>query len=201
MDIDFLDPNVTAIPGVRPASITNGVSATNSTGNDADAIRADIRAAFLPFINANINPSGAVWIMSTSRALALSLMYNALGQREFPEMMMTGGRLNGIPVLATEYATADSNGDDIVLMNAPDIWMADDGEVTIDASREASLQMQDNPTIDSAGGGVPVAASLVSLWQTNSVGIRAERYINYAKRRTQAVQIIGNANWGDPGSS
>jgi len=201
LDIDFLDANVTAIPGVRPASITNGVSATNSTGNDADAVRADVRAAFLPFINANINPAGAVWIMSTSRALALSLMYNTLGQRDFPDMMMTGGRFVGIPVLATEYATADSNGDDVVLINAPDIWMADDGEVTIDVSREASLQMQDNPTIDAANGGAPVAASLVSLWQTNSVGIRAERYINYAKRRTQAVQIIGNVNWGDPGSS
>jgi HK97 family phage major capsid protein len=201
MDIDFLDPNVTAIPGVRPASVTNGVSVTNSTGNDADAVRADVRTAFLPFINANINPAGAVWVMSTSRALALSLMYNTLGQRDFPEMTMTGGRFVGIPVLATEYATADSNGDDVVLINAPDIWMADDGEVTIDASREASLQMQDNPTIDAANGGAPVAAQLVSMFQTNSVAIRAERYVNWAKRRTQAVQIIGNVNWGEPGSS
>ena len=201
MDIDFLDPNVSAIPGVRPASITNGVSATNSTGNDADAVRADVRAAFLPFINANINPAGAVWVMSTSRALAVSLMYNTLGQRDFPDMTMTGGSFVGIPVIPTEYATADSNGDDVVLINAPDIWMADDGEVTVDASREASLQMQDNPTIDAANGGAPVAASLVSMFQTNSVAIRAERYVNWAKRRTQAVQIIGNVNWGEPGSS
>ena len=49
--------------------------------NDATATR---QAA----INANINPAGAVWVMSTSRALALSLMYNTLGQRDFPEMEM-----------------------------------------------------------------------------------------------------------------
>jgi hypothetical protein len=61
--------------------------------------------------------------------------------------------------------------------------------------------MQDNPTIDAANGGAPVAASLVSMFQTNSVAIRAERYVNWAKRRTQAVQIIGNVNWGEPGSS
>jgi HK97 family phage major capsid protein/HK97 family phage prohead protease len=201
MDIDFLDANVAAMPGVRPASVTNGVSATNSTGNDADAVRADVRTAFLPFINANINPAGAVWVMSTSRALALSLMYNSLGQREFPDMTMTGGTFVGVPVISSEYATADSNGDDVVLLNAPDIWMADDGDVTIDVSREASLQMQDNPTIDAANGGAPIAASLVSMFQTNSVAIRAERYVNWAKRRTQAVQIIGNVNWGEPGSS
>jgi HK97 family phage major capsid protein len=200
-DIDFIDPNVAAITGVRPASVTNGVVAINSTGNDADAIREDIALLMAPFINANISPTGAVFVMSTLRALRVSLMRNALGQKEFPDLMMTGGTLEGIPVIATEYATSDSNGDDIVLMNAPDIWLADDGEVTIDASREASLQMLDNPTVDSANGGNPVATSLVSMFQTNSIALLAERYINYQKRRAQAVQVLNNANWGDPGAS
>lgn len=200
-DVDFIDPNVSAITGVRPASVTNGVTPVNSTGNDADAIREDIALLMAPFINANISPTGAVFVMSTLRALRVSLMRNALGQKEFPDLTMTGGTLEGIPVIATEYATADSNGDDIVLMNAPDIWLADDGEVTIDASREASLQMLDNPTVDAANGGNPVATSLVSMFQTNSIALLAERYISYQKRRSQAVQLLNNANWGDPGSS
>lgn len=200
-DRDFIDPNKAAVAGVSPASVTNGVTPINSTGNDADAIREDVALLMAPFINANLSPTGAVWIMSAVRALRLSLMRNALGQREFPDITMMGGTLEGIPVIVTEYATSDSNGDDIVLMNAPDIWLADDGEVTIDASREASLQMMDNPTVDSANGGNPVATSLVSLWQTNSIGLRAERFINWQKRRSVAVQLLNNANWGDPGSS
>ncbi len=200
-DVDFIDPNKSAVAGVSPASITNGVTPINSTGNDADAIREDIALLMAPFINANISPTGAVWIMSAVRALRLRLMRNALGQREFPDITMMGGSFEGIPVIVTEYATSDSNGDDIILMNAPDIWLADDGEVTIDASREASLQMLDNPTNDAANGGNPTATTLVSLWQTNSIGLRAERYINWQKRRPQAVQLLNNANWGDPGSS
>lgn len=200
-DIDFIDPNKVAVTGVSPASITNGVTPINSTGNDADAIREDVALLMAPFINANLSPTGAVWIMSAVRALRLSLMRNALGQREFPDINMLGGTLEGIPVIVTEYATSDSNGDDIILMNAPDIWLADDGEVTIDASREASLQMLDNPTNDAANGGNPTATTLVSLWQTNSIGLRAERFINWQKRRSVAVQMLNNANWGDPGSS
>jgi hypothetical protein len=37
---------------------------------------------------------------------------------------------------------------------------------------------------------------LVSLWQHNMVGIRAERYINWGKRRAGAVQFIDSANYG-----
>ena len=32
-----------------------------------------------------------------------------------------------------------------------------------------------------------------SLWQRNSVGIRAERWINYQRRRDGAVQYISGA--------
>lgn len=201
MDVDFIDPNKVAVSGVSPASITNGVTPINSTGNDADAVREDVRLIMTPFLVANITPTNGVWIMSTTRALSLSLMMNTLGNREFPDITMTGGTFLGLPVIASEYATADSNGDDVILMNASDIWLADDGDVTIDVSREASLQMQDNPTNDSANGGNPTATTLVSMFQTNSVAIRAERYVNWQKRRSQAVQMLGNVNWGEPGTS
>jgi valyl-tRNA synthetase len=76
------------------------------------------------------------------------------------------------------------------LLSAPDILLADDGQVSIDASQEASLQMDTAP--DS-----PATASttFVSLWQQNQIGIRAERYINWAKRRSTAVAYISNAKY------
>jgi hypothetical protein len=69
--------------------------------------------------------------------------------------------------------------------------MADDGGVNIDVSREASVQM------DSAPDNPPTASTvLVSFWQNNLVGIRAERFINWRRRRDAAVAFIQGARYG-----
>lgn len=196
LDIDFVDPDKAAVTNVSPASITNGLTpiAASGTGTAAD-VRADLKALWAPFISANNAPSNAVYIMSSTTALALSLMQNALGQADFPGVSMTGGTLGGVPVIVSDYLStvADSTGGIVILANASDIWLADDGQVNIDASREASLQMLDNPTNNSATG---TATSMVSMFQTNSVALRAERFINWAKRRTSAVAYLSGVNWG-----
>ncbi len=64
------------------------------------------------------------------------------------------------------------------------------GEVVIDASGEASVQMLDNPT-NNAQAGTPT--TMVSMWQTDSVAVRAIRHINWAKRRSTAVAYIKDA--------
>jgi HK97 family phage major capsid protein len=195
LDTDFVDPGKAAVANVSPASITNGVAGISSSGTDADAIRRDIRALWAPFIAANNPPTTAVYIMSATTALALSLMQNALGQREFPGVSMMGGTFNGVPVIVSEYLdnSAGSAGGIVILANARDIWLADDGQVTIDASREASLQMDDAPTNNSGTG---TEAQLVSMFQTNSVALRAERFINWSKRRSTAVQWLDTVSWG-----
>lgn len=193
LDIDFVDPNKAAVTNVSPASITNGIVAINSVGNSAENVRTDIAATLTQFIAANISPTTAVWILSARRALSLSLMRNALGQREFPDITMMGGMLEGIPVITSEYQHSDSDGDNAVLVNASDIWLADDGQVMLDASREASLQMNDVPTQDASQG---TGTSLVSMFQTNSVALRAERWINWQRRRNAAVVVLNAVNWG-----
>lgn len=197
IDEDFIDPAKAAAAGVSPASITNGVTAITSSGNTADDIRADVRAAMATFIAANNAPTSGVWIMSATTALALSLMMNPLGQSEFPGLSMNGGTFAGLPVIVSEYVPADSGGGLVVLANASDIYFADEGGVMIDVSRETSLQMLDNPTNDSV---TPTATSMVSMWQTNSVAFRAERILNWAKRRASAVAVIQDVNWGVGGS-
>lgn len=194
IDTDFVDPTKAAVANVSPASITNGVTPVASSGNDADSIRADIKAAMTKFIVANITPSTAVWIISATRALALSLMRNALGQKEFPDIDMMGGKLEGIPVIVSEYVPSDSDGDYAILANTSDIWLADDNQVVVSASRETAIQMLDNPTNNSATG---TATSMVSMFQTNSVAIRAERWINWKKRRAAAVAVISGVHWGE----
>lgn len=195
IDVSFIDPSVAASAGVSPASITNGVAAITSSGNDADAIREDVRAMMATFIAANNPPGSGVWIMSSSTALSLSLMRNPLGQKEFPDLSMRGGLFEGMPVIASEYFSAVSAGGYVALVNAADIYFADEGGVNVDMSREASLQMLDNPTNDTV---TPTATSMVSMFQTNSVAFRAERILNWSKRRASAVAVLDEVNWGLP---
>jgi hypothetical protein len=82
-------------------------------------------------------------------------------------------------------------GNLIVLVNQKEILFADDGQVTIDASREASLEMLDNPTNQSVPSVTPTTQ--VSMFQTSSVAIKATRFINWKKRRDFAVAYIKDA--------
>ena len=188
LDTDFIDPAKKAVDGVSPASITNGVTALPSAG-DPDK---DIEAAFASFIAANLTPANGVWIMSSTLALSLSMMRNALGQKRYPDLTLLGGSFGGLPVIVSQYVPGDS----MILVNASDIYLADDGQVAIDASREASLEMLAAPTMDSVAG---TGANVVSMFQTNSVAIRAERWINWQRRRDAAVAVISGIDYSDNG--
>ena len=193
LDTDFVDPAKALSANVSPASITNGVTAIHSSGNTADDVRADIASLWAPFILNNISPTTAVYIMTPTTALALSLMRNTLGQPEFPGIGILGGTLDGIPVITSNYVPTDSNGSLVILANASDIWLADDGQVVIAASTEASLQMDTAPT-NSSNPATPT--TVVSMFQTDSVALRAERFINWKKRRAQAVAVLDQVKWG-----
>jgi HK97 family phage major capsid protein/HK97 family phage prohead protease len=188
LDADFIDPAKALVSGVSPASILNGAAAVASTGATADAVRLDVRALFQKFIDANNPPTSGVWIMSHTNALALSLLVNDLGQSEFPGLTMTGGAFQGLPVITSQYI-----GDVVALVNASDIYFADNGEISVDFSREASLQMLDNPTNNSVAA---TATSMVSMFQTNSVAFRAERSLNWARRRSTSVAYLTDVLWG-----
>lgn len=188
LDFDFIDVSGKAIPGVKPASITNGITAINSLKDP----EVDIEAAFKAFANANLTPTNGVWIMGATTALTLSMIRNPLGQKQYPDLTMLGGSLAGLPVIVSKQAEGL-----LVLVNASDIYLADDGGVQIDASREASLEMlsYDPSTKQPALGGhssaTPTGAtSMVSMFQTNSVAIRAERWINWQRRRDAGVVVI-----------
>lgn len=193
IDTTFIDPTIAASANISPASITHGVSGIASSGNTIDDVNDDIRAIMSTFIAANNPPQQGVWIMSATTALSLSLMQNALGQKAFPDISMSGGTFAGLPVIVSEYVTIVTAGADVALVNASDIYFGDDGDIAVDMSREASLQMDNAPTNDTH---TPTATSLVSLWQTNSIGFRAERTLNWSKRRTSAVALLTGVNWG-----
>lgn len=191
LDIDFVDPAKAAVAGVSPASITNSVTGIASSGNDAAAVRADIAALMAGFLAANNVPSTGVYLMRTDTALMLSMMQNPLGQTEFPGVGMQGGTFMGLPALVSDYVPSGT----VILVNASDVYFADEGGFDLAMSREASLQMDNAPTMNST---TPTATATVSMFATNSVAFRAERHLNWAKRRPGAVQMLTGVNWGQP---
>jgi len=123
------------------------------------------------------------------------MMQNALGQNEFPNLNMEGGTFMGLPAVVSNSANISGSPDSgrmIILAKTSDILFADDGQVAIDASREASIEMTDTPTGDAAAG-TAGTTSLVSMYQSNSVAVRAVRFINWKKARSTAVSFIQDA--------
>lgn len=194
LDRQFVDPAVAEITNVSPASITNGVSAVASTGTNDAAFRTDAKTLLNQFLTANLQTTGGVWIGTQQQALSFSLMLNALGQQSYPTMTPTGGTLLGYPYIASENIPSTTGspieGFPLIFAVAPEILLADDGQVVIDASNQASVNMDSAPDSPPTG-----STSLVSLWQMNLTGIRAERWINWKKRRSTAVGYIQNARY------
>src|SRR4026208_1472498 len=122
-------------------------------------------------------------------AVQLSLMRNTLGAKEFPDVNVLGGTFEGFPVITSQYATTagSPDGNLVILVNAKEIFLADDGGVTIDLSREAPLEMSSDAANESG--------SVVSMFQTNQVALRAERYVNWARARLTAVAWLQNVSW------
>jgi hypothetical protein len=198
IDTDFVDPAHAVSANVSPASITNGLSPLATAGTAVANVITDLTALIGGFAENNYNVANLVLLMPNTLALGLSLMTNSLGQPEFPGMTVAGGTLKGIPVITSQYlANVSGGGNLVVALSAKDIFLADDGNVTVDASDQASLQMLDNPTNSAASG---TATTMVSMYQTNSIALRAEREICWAKGRTDCVVYMDDVNWGSVGS-
>lgn len=194
LDQQFTDPNVAEVSNVSPAAITNGLTTTAivAGGTDADAVRTDVGDLWAAMLAANIVPTSGAWIMSNTMAMRLSLMQNPLGQPEFGTITPVGGTFMGYPVITSESVVPrDTDGDMIIFLNQNDVFLSEEG-IMLDASREASLEFNTTPT-------EPTSAStvLVNLWQRNMVGLRAERYVNWKRRRDPAVGYIYAANYGN----
>lgn len=184
LDDAFINPANTATPGVRPAAVTVGATNISASGTDFDAFLCDLAALQEAFLTANMSPAGAYLVMSSVQAARLAMFRSVMGQYEFPQLSANGGSLGGFTVVTSENVPTNSAGESIISLVKPsEILLADDGNVTLDASREATLDMNGSTTPN------------FSLWQRNCVGIRAERYITWAKRRANAVAYISDANY------
>lgn len=189
VDSDLFDPDVAAVSGVNPAGLLNGVSpVAGPTDSTAAAVQAAIDRLWAAWDSTFLGAQPA-YFTTPAVARFLSSLRDASGVRYYPDVTQTGGSINGVPLRTSQYLANNggSGGAPFILADESEIFLADDGSVTLDASQEASLEMSDAPAHNST---TPTGASLVSMWQTNSIALRAERFIWWGLRRTGAVQWI-----------
>jgi len=175
---------------VEPAGMLNGVVAITSNGTDGAALRADIRDLYAPFITA-LNASGLYLVMNPALAKSIQLLSNALGLQEFPTINQDGGTLLGDPVVTGDNVASN----DLILLKPSDIWRIADSGVEVSISKEAMIEMADNPAVDSVTPASPTG-KYISLFQTESTAIKIVRSVNFKKRRSTAVQFIDAASYG-----
>jgi len=199
MDRQMFDPTVAAVSGTSPGALNNGLTLNtnmiDSTGFTVAQITADLNAALTYMATNSISMRAPYWIMHPRTKNFLMTLRTSQDIYAFRDELVNN-KLLGIPVVSSANsvlrdqsspASAGSLEGYITLIEASEIFVADDGEVMIDVSREASLQMVDDPSSS--------ASTMFSLWQNNMIGIRAERYVYWAARRTAAVFMIKNVSY------
>jgi len=192
IDSDLFDPDVAAVANVSPAGLLNGVApVAGPTSLDPDDIRCALLRLWAPWDSTNIGARPAYY---TTPAVArlLSFTRDALGNPAFTGVTPFGGTLDGIPLRVSQYLAQNggSGGAPFILVDESEIFLADDGSVTLDASEQASIEMSDTPAGSSNPSVVASGTNLVSMWQTNSIALRAERFIWWGPRRSGAIQWI-----------
>lgn len=189
IDTTFLSTS-TAVSTVSPAGLLWNVTANASAGTDTDAVLNDIKELRKAFIDAK-NSGGLYWVMNPNLASSLSLIRNALGQKEFTEINQDGGSLEGNPVVVGHNV----NSSHLILMKPSDIYRIEAGGLEVSMSEHATIEMADDPTGE---GDTPTAQSnqAVSMFQTDAIAMKVILPMNFQKRRASAVRYISDADYG-----
>lgn len=197
MDTSFIQIANTGTTNVKPASITYKFdgSATAVPAGTSDP-ESDIAGLWSIADTGNLDGTSGVYITTPAVARKLSGLVNTVDNRRFPNITPFGGSYQGVPLIVSNHVDTDA----FILAIASEIWLADDGVVTLDASREASIIMDTAPetAVDAANpSGTPpvLRPQSVSMYQTNSVAFRAERYINWKTRRDDVVNAVKGSSW------
>jgi HK97 family phage major capsid protein len=179
LDRSLLDPDNVATDA-RPASLTSGITASQSTGSSAAQIVADLAAAIGPVVASSADPSRIAIVMAPATALFLSKLLNAAGASQFPDLGVNGGTLWGLPVIVTAAAVfiGSPSANIVAVIDAGRVAVADDSEMTVDASALASISMVDNPS---------GAQNEVSFFQTETTCLRFILAKNFVRANDTAV--------------
>jgi hypothetical protein len=160
-DRSFLDPASTAIANTRPASVTSGTTPITATASYAT----DVATLLAAFFAGAPNAIAPVMVANASHASQLRTLNNGAGP--------------GLPIIVSQAALGNT-----IVLDPNQILVADNG-VSIDASSEASFEMNDAPT-------TPAATTIVtSLWQMNLSAFKVERFLNFTATTGSVKYLAG----------
>lgn len=109
------------------------------------------------------------------------------GLPAFADVGPNGGSLAGIPVLVSDELPADSDGHNVLLVDADAIIYGDEG-IRIEKSLAATVRMSGDPEND-------IAPATISLFQTDSIALLVSRHFGHKLMREDAVAVLRNVAW------
>lgn len=169
LDETFLsdDPGV---PDERPGGIADGAPSVAATGD----IAADL-SALLSIFAGDLDTATLI----TTPAAAVRF---ALASGGNPQILVgpNGGNLFGLPVLTTRHMAPGSNGDRMMIVDAAGVTANFSG-IEFSKSEVATLAMSDTPESE---------PELVSLFQTNTIGLKTNIFANWNVSRAGAVAVL-----------
>lgn len=165
---------------------TYGTRTAGTAGGGLDAATTDLSGMISRLLSADMPMISPVWILHPSLATSLRFMRDGLGGYAF-QNEMNAGTLMGYPYL--ESTVSDSAT--IILADANQVLIATDPVPSLSISNDASVHMESAPADDIGGAATPVR----SLWQTNSVGIRAISIMDYNTRYANCVETVHTITW------
>jgi HK97 family phage major capsid protein len=186
MDSAFCDWTSAGSPGAKPAGIANGATPIHSAGSTLANIDSDLGLLLQALSDAGSDLTFATWIMRPKTALFLARLRGSAGALAHPAMTANGGTLLGLPCITTAHVPV-SGTTGILLLDPSEILVVDDGGGTIEVGEQTALQMSDGP-----GAG---AQSLVSMWQTESVALKINRYLNWQRCRDGMAQVLDQVSY------
>jgi hypothetical protein len=169
------------------------VAASGATARD---VRIDMRDA-MHYISAGAD-SRLAWLLPVKVARRLSVSPDTTGGRAFPALGPAGGELDGVPAFTSDALTTSA-----LLVDGQSFVAAADPAIDLSTAQHAAIEMEDTPANASADGSplAPTPATLVSMWQNNSVALQARRQIALSPIRAGGVvEVTGvDALWGREG--
>lgn len=164
-----------------------GSGAIPATGVDAAGVLADI-GALLGGLSLGAD-SKVHFAISAEIAKRLATMATTSGAQAFPTITLDGGMLLGRPV----HVTGALDDETVLAIDAAGFVAATE-PTQINGTSQAALEMEEEPTQDATSG---TGTALVSLWQTGSAAVLAERRFDFAPARSGAFAALSGVAWGD----
>lgn len=187
---DFIDGELrkAVITAIDSAFLTDLINNTTPISGSADP--ADNFAALVAAITYGANAK-LYYVVSPREAGTMATARGATGVALFPQMTPTGGTISGITTLVSDALPTGKQ----VMFDATQIG-ANAGEIRVDTSGVADIELDDSPTMNAGAGSpdTPTATTVVNLWQTNGVAIKIERYWLSKLLRTGAVASVSGVS-------